>query len=267
MDRPFIFCHMETSLDGKIMGKYLWIPETNTENDSFYAIAFGPDAKYKFQAVINGRTTVEDNFTAYEEAPVDKSAPKVPAGDFLAPGAESGSFFVVVDGHGRVGWKQNEIDEGGRKMHIVEVLTEQASNAYKAYLRKIGVSYLICGDKTVDLPLLCHMLKHSLHVESALLGGGAVLNWSFVQAGLVDEISLVMAGAADGSTDTQTLFMAKPGVSETHPVVFKPLEAKIMPDNAVWLRFAVGKKNMYDFEHDPDYSAVQEILKKGKARR
>ena len=39
-DRPFIFCHMETSLDGKIMGKYLWIPETNTENDVFYKMIF-----------------------------------------------------------------------------------------------------------------------------------------------------------------------------------------------------------------------------------
>ena len=27
-ERPYIFCHMETSLDGKIMGKYLWIEET-----------------------------------------------------------------------------------------------------------------------------------------------------------------------------------------------------------------------------------------------
>ena len=28
-ERPYIFCHMGTSLDGKIMGKYLWIEETN----------------------------------------------------------------------------------------------------------------------------------------------------------------------------------------------------------------------------------------------
>ena len=35
-ERPFIFNHMEISLDGKIMGKYLWIPETNTESDPFY---------------------------------------------------------------------------------------------------------------------------------------------------------------------------------------------------------------------------------------
>lgn len=43
-ERPYIFCHMETSLDGKIMGKYLWIEETNAEEDSFYALFAGEAA-------------------------------------------------------------------------------------------------------------------------------------------------------------------------------------------------------------------------------
>ena len=53
--RPYIFCHMETSLDGKIMGKYLWIEETNAEDDSFYALFAGENAVYKPQALLNGR--------------------------------------------------------------------------------------------------------------------------------------------------------------------------------------------------------------------
>lgn len=58
-NRPHIFCHMETSLDGKIMGKYLWIEETNAEEDSFYTLFSGPKAYFKPQALLNGRTTVE----------------------------------------------------------------------------------------------------------------------------------------------------------------------------------------------------------------
>ena len=57
-ERPFIFNHMESSLDGKIMGKYLWIPETNTESDPFYRTIFGPEAKFTFQAIVEGRTTI-----------------------------------------------------------------------------------------------------------------------------------------------------------------------------------------------------------------
>ena len=66
-ERPFIFNHMEISLDGKIMGKYLWIPETNTESDPFYRTIFGLEAKFTFQAIVEGRTTIEDNQTGYAE--------------------------------------------------------------------------------------------------------------------------------------------------------------------------------------------------------
>ena len=58
MERPYIICHMETSLDGKIMGKYLWLPGRRCE-DSFYAV----QRKFNFQAIIMGRTTIDDNRT------------------------------------------------------------------------------------------------------------------------------------------------------------------------------------------------------------
>lgn len=252
---------METSLDGKIMGKYLWIPETNTADDSFFAVAYGPKAEYTFQAVIEGRTTVDDNITCYEKPPVDETAAPVPEGDFLAPGASLGRFFLAVDGSGLLAWKKNTADEGGITAHVVEVITERASNGYKDFLRKMGISYLICGKDHVDLPLLCRKVKTLLHVESMLLGGGAVLNWSFIQAGLVDEVSQVIAAAADGNPSTQTLFMAKPGITTDQPVVFQPLSVRIMKDNAVWIRWKVGAKNTYDFDNDPDYKAVQELIR------
>ena len=89
-ERPFIFNHMEISLDGKIMGKYLWIPETNTESDPFYRTIFGPEAKFTFQAIVEGRTTIEDNQTGYAVPEVDENAAPVPEGDYLAPGASCG---------------------------------------------------------------------------------------------------------------------------------------------------------------------------------
>ena len=266
MEKPFIFCHMETSLDGKIMGKFLWIPETNTEEDSFFAAAFGPDAKYHFEGLVHGRTTIEDNETFYETPDVDENAPAVPAGDYLAPGASLGKYFFAVDGHGRIAWKTNTKKEGPWEAHVVEVLTEAASNGYKDFLRRQGISYVICGKDQVDLPLFCEKAKALFHVKTMMLGGGAVLNWSFIQAGLVDEVSQVIAPAADGSTETQTLFMAKPGISKDQPVVFLPQEVKIMKDHCVWIRWKVGAKNSYDFDSDPDYRATQEMIRANRGK-
>lgn len=261
MDKPFIFCHMEISPDGKIMGKYLWLPSTSEAPDSFSTLVNGPDAKYHYQAMLNGRTTIDDNFTFYAKPELDENAPQIPAGDYLAEGVSLGQFLLAVDGHGKLAWQENFNEYDGVKSHIVEILTEAASNSYKAFLRKKGISYLICGKDSVDLPLLCAKIKNVLHVDSVMLGGGAVLNWSMVQAGLVDELSLVMAPAADGSTETQTLFMAKPGITTDQPVLFKPLEVKIMPDDAIWIRYQVGKKVDFDFESDPEFKETMEMIR------
>ena len=41
MNRPYVFCHMLTSLDGKIMGSYMETPEGEQAGEVFYDIAFG----------------------------------------------------------------------------------------------------------------------------------------------------------------------------------------------------------------------------------
>lgn len=182
-NRPHIFCHMETSLDGKIMGKYLWIEETNAEEDSFYTLFSGPKAYFKPQALLNGRTTVEDNFTFYKTPDVDEGAAPVPAGDFLADDGKTGFYLIVTDSKGRVAWEEGQLTDfyGHEKAQVVEVLSEQATNAYKAYLRDKGVSYLICGKDRIDLELTCRKLKDVLHLDSVMLGGGGAINWSFLQ--------------------------------------------------------------------------------------
>ena len=255
MERPYIICHMETSLDGKIMGKYLWLPGPEGVEDSFYAAG----QKYHSQAVIMGRTTIDDNRTFYQKPELDEKAAPVPEGDFLAD--RTGPFLIAVDGRGKLAWEENRAEENGRSMHVVEILTASASNAYKDFLRRKGISYLLCGQDRVDLALACQKIKNDLHVDTMILGGGGVLNWSFLQAGLVDEVSQVIAPAADGSTKTQTLFMAREGISGDQPIRFQPLSAEIMKDGAVWIRWKTGEKSIFDFDSDPDYRAVQEMIR------
>ena len=72
-------------------------------------------------------------------------------------------------------------------------------------------------------------------------GGGCVLNWSFLQAGMCDEISIVLAAAADGSPDTPPVFRAAEGISESKALGFTPKEAKAMDGGAVWLRYGVNR--------------------------
>ena len=162
MTRPYVFCHMMTSLDGKIIGNYMRTPEAD--------------------------------------------AAPVPDGDFVAV-SDASKYYISIDPSGRLGWDSAEMTYRTTTAHVIEVLTGRASNAYMAFLymaflRKLGISYLIAGDTNIDFELLLDKLPDLFDVQTLMLGGGGVLNWSFIQANLCDELSVVIAPTADGSSDT-----------------------------------------------------------------
>ncbi|WP_432627802.1 dihydrofolate reductase family protein [Brotaphodocola sp.] len=241
MNRPYIFCHMMTSLDGKIAGSFMETPQGSAAGDVFYDIAFGKTPFYKHQGWLSGRVTTDDNFTFYKKPALDEHAPLVPEGDFIAQ-PDFGMFYVSIDPHGKLGWEDATLHYIDTTAHVIEVLTEDVSNSYKAFLRKLGISYIIAGKKELDYTLILSKLKELFHIETLMLGGGGVLNWSFLQAGMCDEISVVLAAAADGGLNTPPLFREKERLSNNRPLGFSLKEAKVMDGGSVWLRYTVDSR-------------------------
>ncbi|MCD8350208.1 MAG: RibD family protein [Planctomycetaceae bacterium] len=237
-DRPYIFCHMLTSLDGKIIGPYMDTPEGEAAGEEFHKIAFGGNPFYKHQGWLSGRVTTDDNFTDYRVPAVDEGAPPVPEGDFVAV-ADAPMYYVSVDPSGRLGWESATLHYEEVTAHVVEVLTGKASNAYKALLRQLGISYIIAGTDELDIALTLKKMKTLFGVKTLMLGGGGVLNWSFIQAGMCDEISIVMAAAADGSSDSPALFETRGGHAATKAMGFTLQEAKVLSGGSVWLRYLI----------------------------
>lgn len=238
MDRPYVFCHMMTSLDGKIMGSYMETPEGEEAGAVFYNIAFGKEPYYKHQGWLSGRVTTDDNFTFYEKPALDKNPAEVPAGDYVA--RQAPMYYVSVDPSGKLGWKSSTLVYEDTTAHVLEVLTGKASNDYKAFLRKLGISYIIAGEDALDYALALKKLKTLFGIETLMLGGGGVLNWSFIQAGMCDEISVVIAAAADGSTETPSLFSAKGGFAPEKAQGFRLESAQVMEGGSVWLRYRIN---------------------------
>ncbi|MGN0953756.1 dihydrofolate reductase family protein [Dialister sp.] len=236
MTRPYIFCHMMISLDGKIMGNFMNTRASEEAGDLFYEKAFGPHRYYRHQGWLSGRITTDDNFTFYRKPDIRKNFPPVPDGDFITE--KTGMYYVSIDPKGRLGWQENYIRYGDVKAQVIEVLTKEASDGYRDMLRRKGISYIVAGRKELDYEMVLQKLKDLFSVDMLMLGGGGVLNWSFIQRGLCDELSLVVSASADGSPDTPSLFHAVPGLSDDSPVSFR-LELAETRGSALWLRYRV----------------------------
>lgn len=239
MNRPYVFCHMQVSLDGKIIGKFMDMPESKDSGKLFYDIAFGEDAHYKHQGWLSGRTTTDDNFTHYKAPKLNEQAPVVPKGDFLAE-PTGNKYYISIDTSGKLGWTQNTLQYGDTTAEVLEVLTEKVSNAYKAFLREKNISYVIAGKDSLDIKLLLQKLKDLFHMELVMLGGGGVLNWSFIQAGLCDEVSIVVAPTADASANSPSLFDTKENLTDDTPVSFTLKNVETKEDSTVWLTYKVN---------------------------
>ena len=170
---------------------------------------------------------------------------KVPEGDYIADD-QAKMYYVSIDPKGRLGWEDSTLVYEDTQAHVIEILTDKASNAYKALLRKLHISYMIVGEDAIDFEVMLEKLKENFHIETLMLGGGGVLNWSFIQQGLCDEVSLVVASAADGSDQTPTLFEMREKYSDDTPVEFALKEAKVIDENALWLRYKVKEVKRHE---------------------
>ncbi len=109
----------------------------------------------------------------------------------------------------------------------------------KRFLRSLGISYIIAGEEQLDYALALSKIKTLFHVNTLMLGGDGVLNWSFIQAGMCDELSVVIAAAADGSSESPALFETRGGHASDKAVRFELKEAKVLAGGSVWLRYLV----------------------------
>ena len=235
MQRPFVVCHMLVSLDGKIDGAYMDAPENEGPRAEYGRIR----AFYGCQATLYGTTTMLGSYAdGHSPALPQQAEPSLE--DFLAPHAGS-NYIVSLDPKGTLQFASPYIQKKGRaSAHVIEVLTQQASPAYRAYLRQMGISYLIAGSERVDCRRLLEKLRSAFGIDRLMLAGGGYTNASFLQEDLIDELSLVIAPLADGNTSSVSIFERADFLGQKPPVPFSLKEATRVAGDGLWLRY--GRK-------------------------
>lgn len=234
MKRPYIVCHILSTLDGKITGPSFGAPKTQAVSEEYARIR----EEYHADAWLYGTTTTKE-FTGFCRPVVDGIPPCVPDGDFVAQ-SNAALYYVSVDTLGEIGWESGTFRKAGRPdAHVIEVLTEATPAVYRSYLRQKGVSYILAGQETLDGPLASQKLYDLFGIETMLICGGGAINWTFLQQGMVDELSLLLAPVADGSPDTVSVFSRAKFLPESDPAVFHLKKAEPLKEDGIRLLYVV----------------------------
>ena len=118
MNRPYIICHMATSLDGKVTGKFLNAPECEPATGLYYQI----NREYQADGFACGRVTMEGSFTGGWYPDLSEFAPCYSPMDYLVDDLPK-FYAVAFDPHGRLGWQSSIItdEEASEKIEVAVI--------------------------------------------------------------------------------------------------------------------------------------------------
>lgn len=233
--RPFVVCHMLTSLDGKIDGGFMKAPENRRVAKMYDKLR----DFYDCQAILYGSVTMAGGFAEGYALGLPVSEVEYPKEDFVGE-TDVNNYIVSLDPHGTLGWKSNHIQKRGReKAHVIVLLTEDVSNDYLAYLRSFDISYIFVGQHRIDFSCILEKLKSLFQIESLMIAGGGITNSSFLQENLIDELSLVISPIVDRSQTAASTFEKPDSLPRREPAVFSLIAAEKLDNNGLWLRYSL----------------------------
>jgi len=233
--RPKIICHMVSSIDGRLLPDR-WTPTARgVASDLASRLYEKAAAGFRADGWIVGRKTIAEM--------ADGRPWRGPAGSakglrdtFVAP-RQGRDVAVAIDPKGKVHYRKDNV--GGD--HVVAVLGEQVAGRYLAGLRERGISYLLAGRDGRDLKRAMDILGSDFQLKTLLLEGGGGINGSFLKAGLIDEISVLVYPGIDGLSGVPSIFeyAGRPGEKPAKGRALRHLATRTLEGGAVWLRYAV----------------------------
>jgi 2,5-diamino-6-(ribosylamino)-4(3H)-pyrimidinone 5'-phosphate reductase len=229
MARPYVICHMCTSIDGKILSKR-WgrLPGRKDIGSLFESTA----DSFGIGAWIVGTTTMKE--FAGRNVKLKRAKAPVERSDNVAD-PKARRFAIGVDAKGVLRFQHGEVDGD----HVVLLVTRQVGDDYLAHLRAAGVSYLFCGATAVDLPAALAKLRRTFGIKKLLLEGGGTFNGSMLQAGLVDEVSQVVAPVVDGGAGVTGVFDIPGDPPPRAAAILRMISHRTLPGSVSWSRYRV----------------------------
>ena len=119
---------------------------------------------------------------------------------------------------------------------LLVITSEKCAAEYLDTLAGAGISWIAVGEERIDLPEAMEMLRETFGVERLAVVGGGNINGAFLAAGLLDEVSLMVAPGIDGRTGMTAVF---DGIDDAaRPATKLQLRSvKQVGEGTVWMRY------------------------------
>ena len=225
--KPHVICHMMSSLDGHALTDGWARPFKANAGDLYEKLA----KKFEFDGWICGRVTMQEiaHGKDYQKGLAKMPVPRIH--HFAKRDADR--YAISIDPQGKVAWTSNEALDS----HVVSVVTEAVPDDYLAYLKSIHVSYIFGGKTEIDLVQVIAILAAELGTKRLIVEGGPTVSGSFLNAGLVDEVSVLILPLIDGRKEHPASFEIAEDTWKK-PTYLTLSSAEIQEGGSVWLRYS-----------------------------
>ena len=224
--KPYIVCHMMTSVDGRIdcamTAKLEGVDDYYTTLDAL-----------NVDATLSGRVTAELELALPGKFEVKNYQPL--GTESFSKKIDSKSYEVIVDTKGTLLWKD---DKDCEDPHII-ITSEKVSTEYIAYLDAKNISWIACGKNSIDLSRAVEILAEKFNVKRLAIVGGALINGAFLDAGLLDEISILIGLGVDARKGMPASLDGLP--MDREPFKLKLADVKVFESGAVWIRHTLRR--------------------------
>ncbi|MDE6549460.1 MAG: dihydrofolate reductase family protein [Muribaculaceae bacterium] len=226
MNRPYIVCHMMQSVDGRVACDMV----DKISGDEYYDALESLDCP----SHVEGKHSYQIHYCGFEEfkpqhsGGIDKEQ--------WHRASQTNAYSISVDTKGVLLWENTDND------NRLCIVSEKTSPEYLAYLEQKGISYIATGKNGINLPRAMEILRDKFGVERLAVVGGGKINGAFLSAGLIDELSAMIAPGIDGRIGQPALF---DGISDTEnflPVKLTFQDVKALPNGVIWARYYVNNK-------------------------
>ncbi|MDO5497339.1 MAG: dihydrofolate reductase family protein [Alistipes sp.] len=220
--KPYIICHMIASVDGRIDCD---MTEQIEGGDEYYEALEALDCP----SMLMGRVTMQMHYALAEPFITSDITPIGREAFHIARRAEA--YCIGIDTHGRLQWGEGEFD--GQALLIIT--DEKCPKAYHERLTEQGISWIATGRDGINLARAMELLAEEFGVERLAVTGGGHINGAFLEAGLLDEVSYMVAPGIDGRAGMAAVF---DGIADkSRPATRLRLESVKQMGESVWMRY------------------------------